>query len=309
MSGKTTITKAFFTPKSGKMKGKKIKVHFNPASLQYTISNTMKNKGKGNKKKQYVTQSTAKLTMDLIFDTTDTGEDVRTFTEKIACFMEPEKKIPAVVQFEWGTYQFKGMVESYKETIDFFAPSGVPLRASINLTLSRQDKVFEATKKSKFDTQRDLDIPPVQLPTSDNNNSSSIAQQGGDSGMARQIAAANNQESLRFASGDSLVIEGSVELGTPEAFASGGFGAGVDAEAAASLEGFPDLRIPTESGTLGTTFDPENLLPSFDVADVSTDAGASFGIGGQASIEGSTSLSANVGASVNLHSRIQFEED
>ena len=31
-----------------------VSVHFNPASLQYTVSNTLKDEGSGAKKKQYV---------------------------------------------------------------------------------------------------------------------------------------------------------------------------------------------------------------------------------------------------------------
>ncbi len=42
---------------------------------------------------------------------------------------------------------FKGVVEQYKDTIDFFAASGVPLRASINLTLASQDVEFVSAKK------------------------------------------------------------------------------------------------------------------------------------------------------------------
>jgi hypothetical protein len=40
---------------------------------------------------------------------------------------------------------------------------------------------------------------------------------------------------------------------------------------------------------------------------VATDSGATFRVGGQASIEGSTSLSADVGARASLRSRIQFD--
>ncbi len=133
------LKRASFTRITG-AKSAPIAVHFNPVSLQYTVTNTMK-EGKGKKQKQYVSQSTGKLTMDLVFDTTHSGEDVRSHTEKIAKFMEPEKssKVPPVVEFQWGTYRFKGMVESFKETIDFFAASGVPLRAAVNLTMARQD--------------------------------------------------------------------------------------------------------------------------------------------------------------------------
>ena len=78
-----------------------LEVHFNPESLQYQVSNTL-DKGKGDKKKQYVSQSSGKLTMEVVFDTTHVGKDVRAYTQKLAGFMEPGKdKIPAVVRFEW----------------------------------------------------------------------------------------------------------------------------------------------------------------------------------------------------------------
>lgn len=66
-----------------------VQVHFNPASLQYTVANTLKEEGKGAKKKQYVSQTTAKLTMDLVFDTTDSGEDVRVTTNEMAKLLQP----------------------------------------------------------------------------------------------------------------------------------------------------------------------------------------------------------------------------
>jgi len=118
-----------------------IPVHFNPETLQYTIINKLDDAEEG-ETTQYVSQSTGKLTLELVFDTTDTGQDVRVETGKIAKFMEPEDRVPAVVKFEWGAYSFQGMVEAFKETIDFFAAEGVPLRATVNLTLSSHDRVF-----------------------------------------------------------------------------------------------------------------------------------------------------------------------
>ena len=84
-----------------------VAVHFNPASLQYTVSNTLKDEGKGAKKKQYVSQTTAKLSMDLVFDTTDTGEDVRVTTDRMARLLQPvaagkDKNVPPTVKFGWG---------------------------------------------------------------------------------------------------------------------------------------------------------------------------------------------------------------
>jgi len=43
-------------------------VHFNPVSLQFSVSKHSKEEEHGGKKKQYTTQGSGKLTMDLIFD-------------------------------------------------------------------------------------------------------------------------------------------------------------------------------------------------------------------------------------------------
>jgi hypothetical protein len=82
-------------------------VHFNPASLQYTVEN--KEQGEGSKAKQHVSETSAKLTMDLVFDTTDTGKDVRLETENLIKLLSPDgkSKAPRTVQFSWGVYEFK----------------------------------------------------------------------------------------------------------------------------------------------------------------------------------------------------------
>ncbi|MDH5625017.1 MAG: hypothetical protein OEY21_02830, partial [Nitrospira sp.] len=126
MSDAQRVQKAIFTPQSGPRQGQAITVHFNPTSLRLSIANTLGASGESGDTKQYVTGSSATLTMELTFDTTDVGTDVRGATQQIASFMEPdEQRIPAIVRFEWGTFVFQGMVQSYQETIDFFSPSGV----------------------------------------------------------------------------------------------------------------------------------------------------------------------------------------
>ena len=123
-------------------------VQFNPESLEYSVSNTLKEEGKGARKKQFIDRSSAKLTMKLVFDTTDSGEDVRERTDQVAALMRPVgeagKQVPPNVEFSWGLYAFSGMVERHKETIDYFAASGVPLRATIELTLVSQDVQFDS---------------------------------------------------------------------------------------------------------------------------------------------------------------------
>lgn len=169
MSDGPAIARATFTPIAPG--GKPFPVHFNPTSLQYQVTNSLKEEGNGKDKKQFITQSTAKLTLDLIFDTTLSGESVRTVTEKLVAFMQPAvgtatgggKKAAAVVEFRWGGYAFKGMVESYKETLDFFSASGVPLRATVNLGLVQQDRTFE-TRRTAVQGRLQATPEPVVVP-------------------------------------------------------------------------------------------------------------------------------------------------
>ncbi|WP_213955778.1 MULTISPECIES: hypothetical protein [unclassified Variovorax] len=227
--------------------GDDITVHFNPASLQYSVSNTM-GEAKGPNKKQYVANSSAKLTMDLVFDTTHNGHDVRELSDRMAKLMKPDgpkgKQVPPQVTFEWGTYKFTGMVEQYKETLDYFSPEGVPLRCGINLTLASQDKVFadkEHAPAASVDAAP-TNAPPVMVPAGNSPgspNPASVANQLGQPRAARDIASANGSASLRFADGGTLAVGGAgVTLNAAAAFSTGasasaGFGFGVGAGASA----------------------------------------------------------------------------
>lgn len=229
MSDETTIERAvFWTDPSQVRNGPFVPVHFNPTSLQYTLTNSLQQQGKS--KQQYVTQSTAKLSMDLVFDTTDSGKDVRQDTTKVAKLMEPSPdgkgkgKVPSVVVFEWGTFRFQGFVETYKETIDFFAPAGVPLRATINLSLSRQDKVFDPDK----DARQAPPPEPVVRPTTTGDDVTDIASDAGAPDADRAIAAANGLDTMRFPDGPALALDPTISLAGPVAFATGGAGAGAD---------------------------------------------------------------------------------
>ena len=228
--------------------GTPLTVHFNPASLVYSVENSVAQQSGGPKKKQYVAQFSGKLTMDLQFDTTDTGSDVRTVTNQVALFMQasgnasaaaqnsappsadgnssgPPPKAPPVLMFQWGTYQFQGIMDSFKETIDFFSADGVALRALVSIGLSRQDQVFdEGANLSGPSNAGSL------VPSSSSDSAQSMATRGGDPSAARQLGVSNGLESLRFTGGASLQVSGGVQLNPPAAFvtapsASAGAGA------------------------------------------------------------------------------------
>ena len=335
------VVQARLTVLAAKGPGEAILVPFNPVSLQLTVSNELKDT-KNQERKQYIAKSSVKLTMDLQFDTTDTGEDVTLTTAKLQAALIPasspgqkEGPPPPLVLFEWGTLTFKGIAESYKETIDFFAAEGVPLRSSVNLTLSRQDLVFDRKEgnQNKKDDTRDTDFTTA----------AQAAASSGDPDAARFVAAINGQASLRFGAGAGLTVSGKVDLKPPAAFATGeagaglgiggsagigiaggaslgiggGVGLGVDAGAGAGISGsfsaglagtarlsategaFSGLR--TAVGSSSVRIDPSRLAASFSASSLPTDAGARFAVGGKGRLEGPAGLRADVGGSGQLN--------
>jgi hypothetical protein len=152
----TELDQAFEDEKPG---ATPFEVQFNPESLKVTFANAIEqpqggDQSSGSGGRQFVGAGTTKLALQLWFDVTamekDPVDDVRRLTQKVIYFMTPQKSdkdpkklAPPGVQFQWGTFLFKGMVEAIEETLEFFSPAGKPLRASIALTLSQQ-KILES---------------------------------------------------------------------------------------------------------------------------------------------------------------------
>lgn len=277
------VAKATLTALPG---GTPLNVHFNPASLVYSVENSVAQQSGNPKKAQYVAQFSGKLTMDLQFDTTFDGSDVRLATNKVALFMQasgnasaaaqnsappsangnssgPPPKAPPVLMFQWGTYQFQGIMDSFKETIDFFSNTGVALRALVSIGLSRQDQVFdEGANLSGPTTSGSL------VPSSSTDSAQSMATAGGDPSAARQLGADNGLESLRFTGGASLQVSGGgVQLNPPAAFVTASASAGAGLSLGISVGG-------------------------------SAGASAGISIGGGAGISGGISAGASAGVSI-----------
>jgi len=289
------VAKATLTALPG---GTPLNVHFNPASLVYSVENSVAQQSGNPKKAQYVAQFSGKLTMDLQFDTTDTGSDVRTVTNQVALFMQasanasaaaqnsappsangnssgPPPKAPPVLMFQWGTYQFQGIMDSFKETIDFFSNDGVALRALVSIGLSRQDQVFdEGADLSGTTTSGSL------VPSSSTDSAQSMATRGGDPSAARQLGADNGLESLRFTGGASLQVSGGgVQLNPPAAFVtapSAGAGLSIGISVGASAGGSAGISI---GGGVG----------------ISTGASAGVSIGASAGASGGVSAGVQIG--------------
>lgn len=215
---------------------------------------------------------------------------------------------PPIVEFEWGLYTFAGMMQSYKETIDFFSSDGVPLRASVNLTLASQDDVFEGGSDERTaNTGGSLaggGGNGVQTPSpsdSDGRGVTQTATQAGNPSAARDIAAQNGLENIRFSGGAQLQLNASLPSASVSSMT------GVSANASADVgAAFSGLRTQVSTGA-GGSIKLGNFLRPAGTAQLGTEVSSAFALGGQARLQGSASFKADVGAAGALKAKIEFD--
>jgi hypothetical protein len=99
---------------------------------------------------QFVRGQNEKLSLDLFFDTTESGmdetaRDVRTLTGPLYQLVkiQPKTHAPPRVRFTWGQgLSFRAIVESIQQKFTLFNPVGIPLRATLSVTF-REYKTLE----------------------------------------------------------------------------------------------------------------------------------------------------------------------
>lgn len=142
---------------SEKSKGRTAVVQFNPETLKVSYANQLAGKddkksisqADGNSGVQYLGSGSTKLSLQLWFDITApmppkeaAVNDVRRLTQQVTELMNPapkDKFIAPEVCFEWGSFKFSGIIDSLEESIEYFSDTGVPLRASMSLSMSQQN--------------------------------------------------------------------------------------------------------------------------------------------------------------------------
>ena len=222
---------------SGAAGGATLTVDFNPAQLKLTVTNTMQDEqpdGKKSAKKkdsnppprQNVRKSATKLDTELVFDSTDTGSDVRIKSNQLKMMGRPKSpKNPALPQvtLEWGLFSFTGVIESITETLDFWSGEGVPLRSTMQIVMQSLD----------LDVRNSPPPQQANATAKDGRGTTGVATEAGDARAGRALAAANGLESMRMPDGGELSITDDVEIIPPAAFsvgavAGGGVSAGID---------------------------------------------------------------------------------
>ena len=145
-----------------------IPIQFNPTELSLDKGvqvAEIKIPGLDSPLQQFVRGESEKLTMDLFFDTTEDGmgtgaASVTTWTDRIyeLVKIEPERHAPPVCALIWNSKfpgsdtsesignqkrnDFQCIVESVRQKFTLFSPEGVPLRATLTVTM-REYKTLE----------------------------------------------------------------------------------------------------------------------------------------------------------------------
>jgi hypothetical protein len=300
---------AYFT--QGTADGTAIPVHFNPTSLRVALTNQFGD----DPPEQHARATTAKLDVELLFDTTHDGSDVRSATAALRALavatgvappaggqqQQANGSLPKAF-FHWGTTCFEGLIESLTETLDFWSSDGVPLRASINLSMKGSELRSSAYTASAMATNVEapalVDFVPVAA--MDGTGASGAAAKGGDPGAGRFLAALNGMESMRAgaSAGASLSASASIRLSAAAGFAaSGGVSAGASAgfKAGAGI-GFGAGASAGASASAGLSASVGVGMAAGASAGAGFSAGASAGAGFSAGASAGAGFSAGASA-------------
>lgn len=130
--------------------GGKITCLFNPEELSLSKSanwNPSRRRGQNAPELTFDSGGSGSLSIDLVLDTTETGDAVTTHTDLLLRLMEVSDALPSQdadvkrppwVRFHWGDWHsFKACVASANVTFTYFSSSGVPLRARAAVTFTQ----------------------------------------------------------------------------------------------------------------------------------------------------------------------------
>ncbi len=309
--------------------GANVTVQFNPETLKVTYTN--QNRGgsqPGGGGGQFVGNSTSKLAVTLFFDTTETSMDVRRLVKQVAYFIEPKvpkgqsagantspNRVPPGISFEWGTFFFRGVVDSLEENLEYFSEQGVPLRATVSLNITRQQIIFDINDKGELGKGKTATgEPPIgteQVEAARQGDSvPSMAARQNRSGDWKSIAAANGIDdplhlqagaivNLNAQAGASAGLSGGTGLtASPSASASGSVGASGGAGAQAGFSAGLGAGTGFGASAGASAGFGAGASAGFGAgASAGLGAGASAGFGGGGSVSTSAGISGGVSAS------------
>jgi nucleoid-associated protein YgaU len=193
----------------GAESGASLEVQFNPT--EYTLSKgaqlaEVPIPGLDQPILQFVRGQTETLTLDLFFDSTEsgTGTSAKSVTEKTDKFydlvkIDPATHAPPVLLFTWGGTSFPGaprkafrcVVANVRQQYTLFSPTGVPLRAKLTVELREYKSLGQQIRELHL---RSSDHTKVHIVVEGETITSIAGQEYGDPTAWRAIADANRLE-------------------------------------------------------------------------------------------------------------------
>ena len=152
----TPLVKAKVKILEGRNKDAEIKVHFNPTeyALEYGAAfQETPVPGLSNPILQFVNGAAEVLTMDLLFDTytdkggSDVSIDTGAFTRMVA--IDADTHAPPRVEFSWGEFTFRAVVEKISQRYTMFLGDGTPVRATLSVTFKQYRSISEQLEEPR----------------------------------------------------------------------------------------------------------------------------------------------------------------
>ncbi len=171
---------------------------------------------------QFVRGNARSVTMDLFFDTYEEGIDVRLFTDRITGWdagsmfsklpgvakglmdIDSELHAPPICLFIWGAFIFQCIIERVSKRFTMFLPEGIPVRATLSVTLKEYREVEVQVKDIDLLSS---DLTKRWVVTQGDSLWSIAAKEYGEPADWRLIAEANEIDNPRILNpGQELVI-------------------------------------------------------------------------------------------------------
>ena len=161
------MDKLYITPLDGKLAGTRIQALFNPK--EYTIAksvpwNPHASAGLDAPEMQFTTGQGETLNLELFFDTYEEGTNVRMHTEQLhqLALIDSEIHRPPLLLVSWGALMFRGVVESISHRFTMFLESGLPVRATVTISLRQAASATEQQEQIKKQSPDHAKIHAVQ---------------------------------------------------------------------------------------------------------------------------------------------------
>jgi Uncharacterized protein containing LysM domain len=160
---------------------------------------------------QFTHGEPATLSLELFFDTYESGHDVRNHTQKIYSLTTVENHgnlhRPPLCRLQWGTYdfeQFDWVLNNLNQNFTLFLENGTPVRATLNCTFRqwRSDRI-----EAQLQNTQSADLVKTRVVRLGESLSSIAGEEYRDPTLWRAIAEANRIDQPRILqSGQTLTV-------------------------------------------------------------------------------------------------------